>query len=75
MNLRHSSLTLRLRSQLLFALNSPSGRSLYLVYSANHARAGYGPFFGSLAPEFRVNGRTFLIRLDYPVFTSRERLP
>jgi hypothetical protein len=72
----YSSLTLRLRSQMVFAVNHPTGRSLYLVYSDDHARSGYGPFFGSLAPDFRTNGRTFLIRVVYPVFTnSGGRIP
>ena len=69
----YSTLALRMRGQFLFGLKSTSGKSIYLIYNNDVARAGYGPFFANLAPSFRSNGQTFLLKVSYPVMGNIRR--
>ncbi|MDQ4120219.1 MAG: carbohydrate binding family 9 domain-containing protein [Acidobacteriota bacterium] len=69
----YSTLTLRMRSQFIFGLTNPTGKSLYIVYNGDYARAGYGPFFAELSPYFRQNGQTFLVKVSYPIFGNIKK--
>jgi hypothetical protein len=69
----YSTLTSRMRGQFLLGLISTSGKSLHVAYNGDYARAGYGPFFANLAPHFRQNGETLLIKISYPLFGNIKK--
>jgi hypothetical protein len=62
-----------MRGQFLLGLTSTSGKSLHVAYNGDYARAGYGPFFANLAPHFRQNGETLLIKISYPLFGNIKK--
>ncbi len=61
----YSTLSTRLRPQVVFGWTPSPGTALYAGYNDDFNRNGYNPFTGGLEPGFRQNGRTFFIKASY----------
>jgi len=65
LRLDYSTLSGRLRPQLVFGWTPSPGTALYAGYNDDLNYNGYNPFNGQLEPGFRGNGRTFFIKASY----------
>ena len=61
----YSTLSARLRPQLVFGWTPSPGTAVYAGYNDDFNRNGYNPFTGAFEPGFRGNGRTFFIKASY----------
>jgi len=61
----YSTLTARLRPQLVFGWTPSPGTAIYAGYNDDLNRNGFNPFTGGFEPGFRQNGRTFFIKASY----------
>jgi hypothetical protein len=65
LRLDYSTLSTRLRPQLIVGWTPNPGTALYAGYNDDFSRNGYNPFTGGFEPGFRQNGRTFFIKASY----------
>ncbi|CAA9397370.1 MAG: CBM9 [uncultured Pyrinomonadaceae bacterium] len=65
LRLDYSTLSTRLRPQLVVGWTPSPGTALYAGYNDDLNYNGYNPYNGQFEPGFRGNGRTFFIKASY----------
>lgn len=65
LRLDYSTLSSRIRPQLVFGWNPSPGTAIYAGYNDDVSYNNYNPYTGLYEPGFRGNGRTFFIKAAY----------
>lgn len=65
LRLDYSTLSQRLRPQLVFGWTPSPGKAIYVGYSDDFNRNGWNPYNGVREPGLVSNGRTFFIKMSY----------
>lgn len=65
LRLDYSTLSMRIRPQLVFGWTPSPGTALYAGYNDDLNYNGFNPYNGLREPGFRGNGRTFFIKASY----------
>lgn len=65
LRLDYSTISTRLRPQLVVGWNPSPGTAVYAGYNDDVSYNGYNPYTGLYEPGFRGNGRTFFIKASY----------